>query len=169
MLGKCLGTCLHLSVRPVSRGHELGMSTQHLPPELPYSQPADSLLVPGGVLSGLVLRGFAEVVIAHVQLVLPCPLSEPSTWLVFWLTSGPQIAFSTNALTVPKMPSGGVRRISSILSVWIFQTKFCFIYATFCLPWGEEFEDYWVVTVTVAVEKTMSFMNWTSTPRRFPG
>lgn len=65
--------------------------------------------------------------------------------------------------------SGGMRSISAVLSVWIFWLKFCFIYATLCLSWGEEVEGYWVVTVTVDVEKRVSFVNWTFTPRRFTG
>lgn len=157
-LEKCLCTCLHFSVRPVSRDRELGMPAHHLSPELPYSQPAHSLLAPGGVLSCLILRGSAEVVTACVELVLPCPLCEPPTRLLFRLASGPLVACCTNAAAMTKVPSGGMRRISAVLSVWIFWPKFCFIYATFCLSWGEEFEDYWVVTITVDIEKRVLFV-----------
>ena len=168
-LGKCLRTCLHFSVRPVSRGHEVGTPGHHLSPELPYSQPAVSPLVPGGVLSRLVLWGCVKVAVAHVKFVFPCPLSEPSTWLVFRLASGPLVACCTNAATMPKVPSGGMRRSSAVLSVWIFWAKFHFIYATCCLPWAEEVEDYWVMTGTVNVEKRVSFVNWISTPRKLMG
>lgn len=101
--------------RPVSRGHELGMSPS-LSRAATYLS-GDSLLVPRGVLNFLVLRGYAEVVIAHIELVFPCPWSEPPTQRSFRLASGPLVACCTNTATMAKVPLTEMRGIPAFLSV----------------------------------------------------